>query len=84
MLTQSACLKKFTNVKTTLKSLLQKKNMCIQLLVIHCLHNNHLIQQKISMIVIEYRFYERVFKDLKEHATEIINYEKKRNDNTNL
>ena len=58
--------------------------MCIQLLVIHCLHNNHLIQQKISMIVIEYRFYERVFKDLKEHATEIINYEKKRNDNTNL
>ena len=58
--------------------------MCIQLLVIPCLHNNHLIQQKISMIVIEYRFYERVFKDLKEHATEIINYEKKRNDNTNL
>ena len=58
--------------------------MCIQLLVIHCLHNNHLIQQKISLIVIEYRFYERVFKDLKEHATEIINYEKKRNDNTNL
>ena len=46
--------------------------MSIHLLVIFCSHNVHLIQQELSLIVIR-----RLFKDLKEQATEIINYEKK-------
>ena len=50
----------------------------IYLLVIYCFHIVHLMLQKTSLIVIEVKdCMERFCKDLKEHATEIINYEKK-------
>ena len=41
--------------------------MNIHLLVIYCLHNIHLMKQKLNL---------RFCKDLKEHAAEIINYQK--------
>ena len=41
--------------------------MNIHLLVFYCLHNIHLMKQKLNL---------RFCEDLKEHAAEIINYEK--------
>ena len=49
--------------------------MNIHLLVNQCLHIVNLILQRLSLIVIEVK---TVWKDLKEHATKIINYEKKK------
>ena len=47
-------------------------------LVIHCLHTVHLVQPKISLIIIETQNCMKNFwLDLKEHATKINNYEKK-------
>ena len=51
----------------------------IHRLVIHCLHTVYLIQQKISLIIIARgkNCMKNFCLDLKEHATKIINYEKK-------
>ena len=47
--------------------------MNIQFLVLHCLHDVHLIEQKMSLIIIEVK----ISKFLKELETKIISYEKK-------
>ena len=56
--------------------------MNIQFLVLHCLHDVHLIEQKMSLIIIEVK----ISKCLKELETKITSYEKKkkRNDTINL
>ena len=46
-------LKKYIHFKMILKNLIQGKIINIHPLVFHCLHNVHLMQQKISLIVIE-------------------------------
>ena len=42
-------LKEWFYIKMTLTNLIPKKNTSIHPLVVHCLHNVHLIQQKISL-----------------------------------
>ena len=61
--------------KNPKKSYTEKK-LCINLIVIQCSYIVHLMQQKISFIVIEVQI---VWKDFVKtwQATEIINYEKK-------
>ena len=57
--------------------------MNIQFLVLHCLHDVHLTEQKMSLIIIEVK----ISKFLKELETKITSYEKKkkkRNDTINL
>ena len=48
-----------------------EKNMCIYFLVIHCLHNFHLFQQKISLIVIEvktvWKSFVRIWKSMQKN-----------------
>ena len=48
--------------------------MNIQFLVLHCLHDVHLIEQKMSLIIIEVK----ISKFLKELETKITIYEKKK------
>ena len=48
--------------------------MNIQFLVLHCLHDVHLIEQKMSLIIIEVK----ISKFLKELETKITSYEKKK------
>ena len=48
--------------------------MNIQFLVLHCLHDVHLIEQKMSLIIIEVN----ISKFLKELETKITSYEKKK------
>ena len=57
-----------------MKSYHQRKQMNIQFLAIHCLHNVHLIEQKMSLIIIDVK----ISKFLKELETKIISYEKKK------
>ena len=51
--------------------------------VINCLHIVHLIQQKMNLCCRGKVCLKRFCKDLKDLVTEIINYEKKRNDTIN-
>ena len=48
--------------------------MNIQFLVLHCLHDVHLTEQKMSLIIIEVK----ISKFLKELETKITSYEKKK------
>ena len=73
------CLKKRTHVKITLKNLTQKKKLCIHLLVLHSVFTSCSFDStKNKLDCFRGRdSIERYCKNLKEHATRIINYEKK-------
>ena len=71
-------LKKWAFVIIILKDHQQLKNINIHLLVIQCLHIVHFIQQKNKLDCYRDKdCMERFCKDLKEHATKLIKYEKK-------
>ena len=61
-----------------------EKKLCIKLLVIQFLQIVHLTQQKTKLDCYRGKDYmERFCKGLRKHATEITDYEKKRNDTAN-
>ena len=66
------------------QKILYRKKMYACTLRLLFVYNVHLILPNICLIVTEDKdFMERFCKDIKEHATKIINYEEKRNDTTN-
>ena len=70
-------MKKWTLLIIIQKNDQQPKKISIYLLVIHCLHNVHLIQKNKLDYYRDTDDMKRFCKDLKECAAEIINYEKK-------
>ena len=76
-------MEKCTHVKTTSENLIQKKNICMHPPVTLCLQCSFDSTKHMLDCYRGKNFMERFCKDIKEHATKIINYEEKRNDTTN-
>ena len=75
-------LEKIHSCQIILKNVTHRNKLSIYLLVTHCLQIIKLIQKKTSLIITK-DCMESFCKDLKEHETKIMNYEKKRNNTIN-